>query len=87
MHNNDIEHDGADKMSYVFDYCYEDKKGVSFVYVVQCRRKVKKIGGVFKHVTLLIFKQIFVIKVTRFKEDYDKFSKVLLQNKGVQKLM
>ena len=39
VHNNDIEHDGADKMSYVFDYCYEDKKGVSFVYVVQYRRK------------------------------------------------
>ena len=40
VHNNDIEHDGADKMSYVFDYCYEDKKGVSFVYVVQCRWKI-----------------------------------------------
>ena len=34
VHNNDIEHDGADKMSYVFDYCYEDKKGVSFVYLL-----------------------------------------------------
>ena len=32
VHNNDIEHDGADKMSYVFDYCYEAGGGVAVAY-------------------------------------------------------